>query len=82
MTRRRYYLDNLLNQQDFNGEILDIGGKKENKRGNFDPKKFTNVKSWEYLNIDPNTKPDYLMDLSDLGSIKKKFDFILICRCL
>ena len=80
MTRRRYYLDNLLNQQDFSGEILDIGGKKENKRGNFDPNKFTNVKSWEYLNIDPTTKPDYLMDLSDLGSIKKKFDFVLICE--
>lgn len=80
MTRRRYYLDNLLNHQDFSGNILDIGGKKENKRGNFDPNKFTKVKSWEYLNIDAETKPDYLMDLSALSSITKKFDFVLICE--
>jgi len=56
---RRHYLDAELSRTDFRGKILDVGGSKTNRRGSFIPP-MKNVISWEYLNIDPSAKPDYL----------------------
>ena len=55
---RRDCLDRLLeaNKGHFQGKILDLGGKKEGKRGNFDISKYS--KDVTYLNTDISTNPD------------------------
>jgi SAM-dependent methyltransferase len=61
ITFRRDLLDYALKQsiQYMQGHVLDVGGRKENKRGNFRPP-IESVASWKYLNPDPTSKPDYL----------------------
>ncbi len=53
ITFTRHYLDQFLMETNFFGKVLDIGGKKENKRGKFVPP-IEKVESWEYLNTDPS----------------------------
>ena len=47
---RRYYLDHELdeNKQIFKGRVLDIGGKKDNRRGSFVPP-YEQVDEWVFL---------------------------------
>ena len=56
ITKHRFYIDKFLNSQKkyMQGEVLDIGGKKDNKRGNFAPP-YNLVKSWKFLNNDKST---------------------------
>ena len=56
ITFRRMYLDEWLERSKplMHGKVLDIGGKKDNKRGNFRPP-IEKVSSWEYVNIDKIT---------------------------
>ncbi len=58
ITLRRYYLDKALSEHRFSGKVLDVGGKKNNKRGVFRHDS-TCIDSWEYLNTDASTNPDY-----------------------
>lgn len=58
ITLRRYYLDKALSEHRFSGKILDVGGKKNKKRGFFRPD-LSSVDTWEYLNTDASTNPDY-----------------------
>ena len=60
ITFRRHLLDRALTRSIplMKGKVLDIGGKKINKRGSFNPP-FKKVESWYYLNPDFSTKPDY-----------------------
>ena len=55
---RRDSLDRLLeaNRELFKGKILDLGGKKVGKRGNFDISQYS--KDVTYLNIDISSNPD------------------------
>ena len=59
-TNRRKLLDKFLKEsKDYIRErVLDIGGKKEKKRGEFRPP-VERVGNWKYLNIDNSTNPDY-----------------------
>jgi len=54
-TIRREILDNILSNTIFPSKLLDVGGKKNNKRGSFNYPRLTNV---IYLNIDKTTSPD------------------------
>lgn len=60
LTLRRELLDKLLAEAVplMRGRVLDVGGRKENKRGGFRPP-LDKVSAWEYLNPDPASKPDY-----------------------
>ena len=58
LTFRRYYIDSLMDAQVFRGKVLDVGGHKVNKRGNYKPN-LKDVEAWHYLNIDAATKPDF-----------------------
>lgn len=43
------------------GRVVDLGGKKERRRGDFSP---SNAGAdWVYVNLDPDTNPDYLCDI-------------------
>lgn len=62
-TYRRRLLDGWLVEQEnlVGGRVLDIGGKRENKRGDYRPP--TNRASqWLYVNIDQSTSPDIVAD--------------------
>jgi len=81
ITFRRHYLDNVLSNAPFAGKVLDIGGKKDNKRGNFRPP-LNKVDSWEYLNTDASTNPDYCCSAEDIPIDNEQFDIVLMAEVL
>ncbi len=80
---RRYYLDKLLedNVKQGNGLILDLGGKKDNKRGEYRPKSSKKL-TWLYLNNDVSTKPDILCDLPEISVKSESVDCVLLIETL
>ena len=81
ITFRRYWLDRLLAETDFEGKVLDVGGTRVNKRGNFRPP-VEKVQKWEYLNIDEKTCPDYLCASDKIPVDDETFDMIVITEVL
>lgn len=65
----------------FNGLVLDIGGKKEDKRGEFRPP-IHKVQDWLYLNIDNNTLPDILASAESIPLPDGSIDTFLMCEVL
>ncbi len=66
---RRYYVDEFyagsISYFPKKGKILDIGGKKKAKRGQFDIEKYDF--RVEYANIDKKTEPDYLCNATNIN---------------
>jgi SAM-dependent methyltransferase len=62
---RRLWLDFCLEQSapEMRGLILDLGGKRENKRGSFRPPE-GQAKAWWYLNLEMSTRPNILGDVT------------------
>ena len=83
LTFRRYYLDKCLtdNISFLQGKVLDIGGKKENKRGAFRPP-LKQVESWEYLNTDPSTKPDIRAGAEQIPVSDGSYNTVLLAEIL
>jgi len=81
LTLRRYYLDKKLLNASFIGKVLDIGGKKKNKRGKFRPP-LDKVELWEYLNIDKTTDPDYCCSADNVPVPDNTFDVILLTEVI
>lgn len=81
---RRGYLDHWM-QNDaarfIRGKVLDIGGKKKQKRGSFDPNRIA-TESWQYLNIDPRTEPDIAGDATAIPVESTTFDTAILCEVL
>ena len=75
---RRYYLDQALeeNKQVFKGKVLDVGGKKDNRRGAFVPP-YEQVDEWLFLNNDKQSNPDILTDLPDIPLEDNSVDVVL-----
>ena len=82
-TKHRFYIDKFLNSQKkyMQGAILDIGGKKDNKRGNFAPP-YNLVKSWKFLNNDKSTNPDYYSNAEIIPLGDLTVDGFLMCELL
>ncbi len=78
---RRYWLDKFLSASDFSGRVLDVGGVKNDKRGCFRPS-MTKADSWEYLNIDEKTSPDYLCSSEKIPVDNNSYDVVLIAEVL
>ncbi len=81
---RRYYVDTFfldnINIFKAKSHILDIGGKKKNKRGVFDIEIYDlNVK---YANLDASTEPDYLCDIHKLPIESNTFDGVVLAEVL
>lgn len=81
VTFRRFFLDRMLDSISFHGRVLDIGGKKKNKRGSFRPPLRADV-FWEYLNTDSSTLPDYNCSAEQIPVEDASYDFILIAESL
>jgi SAM-dependent methyltransferase len=78
---RRTLLDQFLNRHDYLGHVLDVGGKKKNKRGIFRPLE-KKILSWTYLNIDPNTEPDLLASAHKIPKPDHTFDVVFLIEVL
>lgn len=83
ITYRRHYLDEMLQDSMhlFKGRVIDIGGKKENKRGRFRPP-LHQVLSWEYVNTDLSAKPDYLASAEQLPIPDESMDIAVMTEVL
>lgn len=82
-TVHEYFKDDMLDTSRclMSGKILDIGGKKTNKSGGFIPHT-KDILSWEYVNIDPKTEPDYLVDAATIPIKDDQVDCVLLCETL
>lgn len=83
VTYRRLWLDSCLNifSREMQGIVLDLGGKREKKRGSFHPPEHE-VKSWSYLNLDLSTKPDIFADITKTPLKRTSVDCILCTEVL
>lgn len=83
VTFRRYYIDKFLNEvkATMRGRVLDVGGKKDNKRGFFRPP-VDRVENWEYINIDASTNPDFIGSAEAMPIGDKVYDSALLCEVL
>jgi SAM-dependent methyltransferase len=83
ITQRRKILDALLlsHQHIFRGRVIDIGGKKERKRGTFRPP-MSQVESWQYANLDKSTNPDFCCNVERIPVSDASFDTALLCEVL
>lgn len=81
ISSRRSYIDYYFEHHTKNlaGTVLDIGGKKENKRGNFRPSQ--NLKCF-YLNNDKDTKPDFILDANNFSIQSQEFDYFFLSEVL
>jgi SAM-dependent methyltransferase len=82
-TCRRRLLDKALKDAAtlMRGRVLDIGGKKYGKRGSFRPP-LKQVTCWEYLNLDPDTQPDYCCDAAKIGLEDNSIDTVVMTEVL
>lgn len=80
---RREILDKKLEASKslIHGNVLDIGGKKHNKRGSFVPPKNENTK-WTYINLDSSTSPDILGSCENLPFKDDTFDTVVMTEVL
>ncbi|MCS7231652.1 MAG: class I SAM-dependent methyltransferase [Elusimicrobiota bacterium] len=78
---RRYYIDKMLLNFQFYGKVLDVGGKKINKRGNFVPPE-NKVEVWHYLNIDSSTNPDFCCSAEHIPVEDGYYDIVIITEVL
>ena len=76
---RRNLLDECLSQISFHGKVIDIGGKKEKKRGHFRPPT-EEVTCWHYANLDKSTNPDFLCDVESIPVPDSMYAFGLLCE--
>lgn len=75
------YLDAFLAATPWHGRVLDVGGKKMNKRGIFRPP-LGAVESWDYVNPDPSTQPDFLASAEHIPAPDSSYDMVLLSEVL
>jgi SAM-dependent methyltransferase len=63
------------------GRVLDIGGRKTGKRGIFRPP-MERIISWEYLNADPHSNPDYCCSAESIPLETGSVDTVIITEVL
>jgi SAM-dependent methyltransferase len=79
LSYRRAWLDFCLEQHavEMRGVVLDLGGKRENKRGTFKPPE-ENARAWWYLNLEMSTHPNIFGDVTQVP-IKSECADVIIC---
>jgi SAM-dependent methyltransferase len=78
---RRHYLDLFLSRTEFSGDVLDVGGKNENRKGSFRPP-LERCRSWRTVNIDPKASPDFLASADALPNPNSSADHVLLAETL
>lgn len=83
VTYRRLWLDSSLNafSDEMRGVVIDLGGKRENKRGTFQPPE-NQAQIWWYLNLDMVTSPNVYADVTQTPLKEQSVDCILCTEVL
>lgn len=83
ITYRRLWLDSALEAfaHEMRGVVVDVGGKRENKRGAFQPPE-GQAKSWWYVNLDMSTRPNVYGDVQRIPLRGKSVDCIICTEVL
>lgn len=83
VTYRRLWLDTCLNyfSNEVKGIVIDLGGKRINKRGSFLPPE-QHAQAWWYINLDLATTPDIFADVSRTPLQAATVDCILCTEVL
>ncbi|MFN8435238.1 MAG: methyltransferase domain-containing protein [Anaerolineales bacterium] len=83
VTYRRLWLDTCLNAfaDEMRGIVLDLGGKRENKRGSFQPPE-QEAQAWWYLNLDLSTRPNIFADVTCVPMLSNSVNCILCTEVL
>lgn len=82
-TYRRLWLDACLDgfADEMHGLVIDLGGKRENKRGSFLPP-VEQTQAWWYINLDRQTAPDIFADVARAPLPAGSVDCILCTEVL
>jgi len=83
LTFRRKHLDSELESciHLMRGRVLDIGGVKGKKRGEFTPP-LVNVENWKYLNHVPSSNPDYCCSAENIPLEAESIDTVIMTEVL
>lgn len=83
VTYRRLWLDAALSSfvNDMCGVVLDLGGKRENKRGSFRPPEHQ-ARAWWYVNLDLTTRPDLFADVNRVPLKSQSVDCVICTEVL
>ncbi len=83
VTYRRAWLDFYLNSfsDEMRGMVMDLGGKRENKRGLFSPPEYQ-AQSWWYINLDLVTHPNIFSDINRVPVKGQTMDCIICTEVL
>lgn len=83
ITYRRLWLDSCLTAfaDEMRGKVVDIGGKRKQKRGTFSPPE-AQSQSWWYVNLDMDTNPNICADAAQVPLSKKSVDCIICTEVL
>lgn len=81
VSARRHFIDQFFFSKVslIKGSVLDIGGKKLNKRGLFDLEKYTKA---TYVNIDESTSPDIIADATSIPVEDGSYDTVIMGEIL
>lgn len=83
VTYRRFWLDSCLNafSDELHGVVLDLAGKREKKRGSFQPPE-QQTQAWWYINFDEDTHPHIFADVTRTPIRAGSVDCILCTEVL
>ena len=83
VTYRRLWHDASLDafSDQMRGVVLDLGGKREKKRGSFQPPE-SQARAWWYLNLDFETHPNIFSDVTCVPLKEKSIDCIVCTEVL
>jgi SAM-dependent methyltransferase len=83
VTYRRFWLDHMLAEfsKDMRGTVIDLAGKREKKRGSFQPPE-NQAQAWWYINIDRTTVPNIYADVTRTPFVDRSVDCILCTEVL
>ncbi|PIQ85389.1 MAG: hypothetical protein COV74_09320 [Candidatus Omnitrophica bacterium CG11_big_fil_rev_8_21_14_0_20_45_26] len=81
---RRFLVDQALEKikPALNGVILDLGGKKNKKRGRFRPPSGPQISQWVYANKDTNEEPHVVLDGEKLAFPNASFNWVICTEVL
>jgi SAM-dependent methyltransferase len=80
---RRLWLDACLEAYtaEMRGFVIDLGGKREKKRGSFHPPE-EQARAWWYINLDPNASPNIFADVNQTPVSSGSVDCIICTEVL
>lgn len=83
VTYRRLWLDAMLtaSASEMCGTVMDLGGKRSNKRGTFSPPE-EQAYTWQYINLDMSTQPDIYADVTHVPAQSESVDCIVCTEVL